>query len=196
MKKIWFWWHKIEYFYRYVIKATTYEIGILADVPNDDNTTADGPVTHQQVDLTFYNTESNDSFINFGTVPLPIQTTGVKGQVITGKWTSFLLLNFGYWREIFFPKLGIAPVNIGAVDDVGDVLKALPFSGTIVNITQADTSFIHISRENLTEHEHEIKLNDSNTDLAQLPILNTVLLPDNFNEAYDTVHSESQSEWL
>ena len=51
---------------------------------NDDNTTNDGPVTRQQVDLTFYNTDSNDSFVNFGDVPLPVQTTGIKGQVITG----------------------------------------------------------------------------------------------------------------
>jgi hypothetical protein len=70
--------------FRYVIKATTYEIGVLADVPDSDNTTIDGPVTKQQVDLSFYNTDSNDSFINFGDVPLPVQTN-VSGQVITGE---------------------------------------------------------------------------------------------------------------
>jgi hypothetical protein len=151
---------------RYVIKAVTYEIGVLADVPNDDNTTANGPVTRQQVDLTFYDTKSNDSFINFGKIPLPVQTN-VSGQIITG----------------------IAPVDIGAVDDLSDVLKALPFSGTIVNITQSDTSFVHLSRENLTDIEQEVFVDGNNgTDLSKLPILNNVLLPDNFEQAYEAVN--------
>ena len=68
------------------------------------------------------------------------------------------------------------------------MLKAIPFSGTIVNITQADTSFVHITRENLTDAENIVHLNDSDTDLAQLPILNTVLLPDSFHEAYEDVN--------
>jgi hypothetical protein len=72
------------YFIRYVIKATTYEIGVLADVPDSDNATEDGPIVKQQVDLSFYNTESNGSHINFGDVPLPVQTN-VSGQIITGK---------------------------------------------------------------------------------------------------------------
>lgn len=79
---IWLYFHVL--FRRYVIKATTYEIGILADVYDDDNTTDNGPVTHQQVDLTFYDTKGNDTVINFGKVPLPVQTTGVNGQIITG----------------------------------------------------------------------------------------------------------------
>ncbi|KAG5678656.1 hypothetical protein PVAND_008311 [Polypedilum vanderplanki] len=151
----------------YIIKATTYEIGILAEVPNDDNTTDDGPVTRQQVDLSFYDTKSNDSFINFGDVPLPVQTTSVNGQVITG----------------------IAPVHIGAVDDVEDVLKALPFTGTILNITQKDTSYIHLNRENLTE-ANQVVLNDKE-DLAKLPILNNILLPDNFDQAFESVNKNA-----
>ncbi|XP_070497272.1 uncharacterized protein [Chironomus tepperi] len=150
----------------YIIKATTYEIGILADVPDNDTTTDNGPVTRQQVDLTFFNTESNGTDVNFGDIPFPVKTTGLKGQVITG----------------------IAPVHIGAVSDINDVIKAIPFSGTIVNITQADTSFVHISRENLTDSENIVHINDTDTDLAQLPILNTVLLPDNFHEAYEDVN--------
>lgn len=141
----------------------TYEIGILADVPDSDNTTANGSVTRQQVDLSFYNAESNDSFINLGDVPLPVQTN-VSGQIITG----------------------IAPVHIGAVQDVSDVLKSLPFTGTIVNITQSDTSYIHVNRENVTDDGQQITLHD-NADLAQLPILNNVLLPDSFNDAYNSV---------
>lgn len=57
---------------------------MLAEVPDSDNTTEDGPIVSQQVDLSFYNTESNDSHINFGDVPLPVQTN-VSGQIITGK---------------------------------------------------------------------------------------------------------------
>lgn len=148
---------------RYIIKATTYEIGILADVPDDDKTTENGTVTRQQVDLSFFNAESNDSFINFGEVPLPVQTN-VSGQIITG----------------------IAPVNIGVVQNVGDVLKSLPFSGTIVNITESDTSFIHVNRENVTDAEQQVILDDD-SDLAKLPILNNVLLPDSFDEAFNSV---------
>lgn len=72
---------------RYIIKATTYEIGVLADVSDSDNTTANGSVTNQQVDLTFYDTQSNDTHINFGDIPLPVQTN-VSGQIITGKYKT------------------------------------------------------------------------------------------------------------
>lgn len=120
-------------------------------------------MTRQQVDLSFFNAESNDSFINLGEVPLPVQTN-VSGQIITG----------------------IAPVHIGAVQDVSDVLKALPFTGTIVNITQSDTSYIHVNRENVTDDSQQITLHD-NTNLSKLPILNNVLLPDSFNDAYNSV---------
>lgn len=150
---------------RYVIKAVVYEIGILADVPDDDNTTDNGPVTHQQVDLTFYDTDSNSSFINFGDIPLPVQTN-VSGQIITG----------------------IAPVHIGALHNVSDILQNLPFSGTIVNITESNTSFFQLNRENVTQAEQEIHL-ANNAQLSQLPILNDVLLPDSFNEAFNSVKS-------
>lgn len=151
-------------FARYVIKAVVYEIGVLADVPNDDNTTANGPVTHQQVDLTFFDTHSNDSFINFGTVPLPVQTN-IRGQIITG----------------------ISPVNIGSVENAEDILKTLPFTGTIINITESDTSYITVNRENITELQQQQIFSDD-TNLSQLPILNDVLLPDTFNDAYDSVN--------
>lgn len=149
---------------RYVIKAVTYEIGILADVPDNDTTTDNGTVTRQQVDVSFFDAESNDSFINFGDVPLPVQTN-VSGQIITG----------------------IAPVHIGAVQDIGDLVRSLPFTGTIVNITQSDTSYVHVNRENLTEFENDVHLDDDD-DLAKLPILNNVLLPDSFQEAYNSVN--------
>lgn len=151
--------------FRYVIKAVTYEIGILADVPDNDTTTDNGPVTRQQVDLSFFDTKSNDSFINFGDVPLPVQTN-VSGQIITG----------------------ISPVHVGAVEgsNLGDILKSLPFSGTIVNITQSDTSFIHVNRENVTDGGPQFSLDDK-SDLSKLPILNNVLLPDSFDDAYNSV---------
>lgn len=78
-------------------------------------------------------------------------------------------------------------MHIGAVDDVKDVLKALPFSGTIVNITESDTSFIHLTRDNLTEAEQEMKIEGNKTDLADLPILNNILLPNSFQEAIENV---------
>lgn len=155
-------------FLRYVIKATTYEIGILADVPDNDTTTSNGSVTHQQVDISFFDTESNDSFINFGDVPLPIQTN-VSGQIITG----------------------ISPVHIGAVHDISQVLESLPFSGTIINITESDTSFLHVSRENITEADQQVTLADD-ANLAELPILNNVLLPDSFSEAFNSVNDKDK----
>lgn len=120
-------------------------------------------MTRQQVDVSFFDAESNDTFINFGDVPLPVQTN-VSGQIITG----------------------ISPVHIGAVQNVGDVLKSLPFTGTIVNITESDTSYIHVSRENITEAEQEFVLPDG-SDLSKLPILNNVLLPDSFDDAFNSV---------
>lgn len=74
------------------------------------------------------------------------------------------------------------------VSNVSDVLKTLPFSGTIVNITEADTSYINFSRDNVTQAEQEIKIGGNNTDLADLPILNNILLPDNFHEAVESVN--------
>ena len=55
-----------------------------------------------------------------------------------------------------------------------------------MNITESDTSYIHFSRDNLTQAEQEIKLGNK-TDLADLPILNNVLLPENFHEAVESV---------
>lgn len=152
-----------------MIKATTYEIGILADVPDNDSTTDDGPVTRQQVDLSFFNAESNDSFINFGDIPLPVHTN-VSGQIITG----------------------VAPVHIGAVQDIGDILKSLPFSGTIVNITEGDSSFVHVNRENLTEYQNQVTL-DNKDSLSQLPILDNLLLPESFDEAFNSVNQDEES---
>lgn len=83
---------------RYIIKATTYEIGILADVPDSDNATVNGSITNQQVDLSFYDTESNDTHINFGDIPLPVQTN-VSGQIITGK--SKLLSKVQSYHDFF-----------------------------------------------------------------------------------------------
>lgn len=122
------------------------------------------------MDISFYDAESNGSFINFGDVPLPVQTN-VSGQIITG----------------------IAPVHIGAVQDVSQVLQSLPFSGTIVNITESDTSYLQIDRENVTDAEQQVTLADG-ADLAQLPILNNVLLPDSFNDAFDSVNKEEKKE--
>lgn len=117
------------------------------------------------MDLTFYDAESNNSYINLGDVPLP-QSVNVSGQIITG----------------------VVPVHIGAVENgnLADIIANLPVTGTIVNITQTDTSFINIERHNVTEESLETKI-DSKDDLAKLPILNEILLPDNLNEAYENV---------
>lgn len=138
-------------------------------MPNNDTTLDNGTVTRQQVDVSFYDAESNDTFLNLGDVPLPVQTS-VSGQIITG----------------------IAPVHIGSVQNIGQVLQKLPFSGTIVNITQGDSAFIHVSRDNVTDAQQQTYY-DNQADLSQLPILNNVLLPNSFDEAYNSVNAPEEA---
>lgn len=102
-------------------------------------------------------------------MPLPVHTN-VSGQIITG----------------------IAPVHIGAVSDVGDILQSLPFSGTIINITQSDQSFVHVNRENISDVDLSTKLEDG-SDLSKLPILNNVLLPNSFDEAVNSVTEKEEN---
>lgn len=140
-----------------------YEVSILVDVPDSDRTLDNGTVTRHQVDVSFFDTESNDTFINFGDIPLPVETN-VSGHILTE----------------------ITPYHIGAVKNIGEVLKSLPFTGSIVNITESDTSYVHVTRENVTQEEQEIHF-ANNTDLSKLPILENVLLPDSFDDAFNSV---------
>ncbi|XP_058828704.1 uncharacterized protein LOC131688453 [Topomyia yanbarensis] len=127
----------------YVVKAIVYEVGILVNVP--DNETDDYPSSEQQVDVTFFSSSSNKSHINLGNIPLPVATS-VNGQVLTG----------------------IAPVHIGAVSDLSQVLQTLPFTGTIVNITQTNTSYIELSQQNISSLSDSANV-VSVSDLAKLP---------------------------
>lgn len=40
---------------------------------------------------------------------------------------------------------GIAPVHIGTIQDAHDIIASLPLTGTIVNISHSDTSFVTLS---------------------------------------------------
>lgn len=84
--------------------------------------------SEERVDLTFYDAHSNQSHINLGNVPLPIQTN-ISGQVLTG----------------------IAPVNIGAFSNPADLLQTLPLTGTIVNITHSNTAFYQLTKSNASD---------------------------------------------
>lgn len=42
---------------------------------------------------------------------------------------------------------GIAPVHIGAIQDASDIIQTLPLTGTIVNISHSDTSFITLTHK-------------------------------------------------
>ncbi|XP_017493296.1 PREDICTED: uncharacterized protein LOC108381390 [Rhagoletis zephyria] len=108
----------------YVVKAVVYEIGILTEV--DDNETSFE--SQERVDLTFYDAHSNQSHINLGDVPLPIQTN-ISGQVLTG----------------------IAPVNIGAFSSPLELLQSLPLTGTIVNITHSNTAYYQLTKSNASD---------------------------------------------
>ncbi|EDV96686.1 uncharacterized protein LOC6558520 [Drosophila grimshawi] len=105
----------------YVVKAVVYEIGILTEVGDNDTDFEE----QERVDLTFFDAHSNDSFINLGNIPLPIQTN-ISGQVLTG----------------------IAPINIGAFSSPQELLETLPLTGSIVNITHSDTAFYQLTKSN------------------------------------------------
>lgn len=154
----------------YVIKAVVYEIGILTEVADGDNTTEDEDFSRERVDLTFYDAHSNASHFNFGDIPLPVQTN-VSGQILTG----------------------IAPVHIGAIQEATDILSSLPFTGTIVNISHSDTSFINLS--------HSPKINENGTildaeDLAKLPGINdqTILIDNTPQESYEDDDDDDDSD--
>lgn len=102
---------------------------------------------HERVDLTFFDAKSNGSHFDLGQIPLPVQTN-VTGQVLTG----------------------IAPIQLGAIQNASDILGTLPLTGTIINITHSDTSFINLT--------HKPSINENGTilnaeDIAKIPGLNT-----------------------
>ncbi|XP_037806506.1 uncharacterized protein LOC119600390 [Lucilia sericata] len=111
----------------YVVKAVVYEIGILTEVDDNDTTSFE---SQERVDLTFFDAHTNESHIDLGNIPLPIQTN-VSGQVLTG----------------------IAPVNIGAISSASELLQTLPLTGSIVNITHSDTAFYKLTKSNVSDEE-------------------------------------------
>lgn len=101
---------------------------------------------HERVDLTFFDAKSNGSHFELGQIPLPVQTN-VTGQVLTG----------------------IAPISLGTIQNGSDILSTLPLTGTIINITHSDTSFINLS--------HKPSFTKNGTildaeDIAKIPGLN------------------------
>lgn len=101
---------------------------------------------HERVDLTFFDAHSNGSHFDLGEIPLPVQTN-VTGQILTG----------------------IAPISLGAIQNASDVLSTLPLTGTIINITHSDTSFINLShRPSVTENGTILNAED----IAKIPGLN------------------------
>ncbi|XP_052859822.1 uncharacterized protein LOC128267071 [Anopheles cruzii] len=135
----------------YVIKAVVYEIGILVNTP-DNETLEDGePITHQQVDLTFFSHSDNGTHFDLGDIPVPVHTS-IQGQVFTG----------------------IAPVHLGAVPtNLTDLLTALPIAGTVVNITQSNSSYVELHRHNISDAPVLL----SHNDLATLSFANSASDP-------------------
>ncbi|TDG52890.1 hypothetical protein AWZ03_000433 [Drosophila navojoa] len=123
----------------YVVKAVVYEIGILTEVGDNDTDFE----SQERVDLTFYDAHTNQSHIDLGNIPLPIQTN-VSGQVLTG----------------------IAPINIGAFSSPQELLQTLPLTGSIVNITHSDTAFYQLTKSNASDLEKPQVLSED--DLAKL----------------------------
>ncbi|XP_057663776.1 uncharacterized protein LOC130898459 [Diorhabda carinulata] len=71
----------------FVVKTIVYEIGILTDAENDTNF---DNKTHEQIDVSFFDPKSNDTFIDLSNIPVPYQTN-VNGVSVTG----FIPANFG-----------------------------------------------------------------------------------------------------
>lgn len=55
-----------------------------------------------------------------------------------------------------------------------------------MNITQSDSSYIKLSRQNVTDDQQNVQFDEENPDFSKLPILNNVLLPDSFDETLGT----------
>lgn len=65
---------------------------------------------------------------------------------------------------------GIAPIQLGSIQNASDILSTLPLTGTIINITHSDTSFINLT--------HKPSINENGTilnaeDIAKIPGLNS-----------------------
>lgn len=103
--------------------------------------------SRERIDLTFFDAHTNDSHIDLGHIPLPVQTN-VSGQVLTG----------------------IAPINIGGFSDPRDILSTLPITGTIVNITHSDTAYFQLTKSN---HSQDLSNPNENIltpeDIAEIP---------------------------
>lgn len=96
--------------------------------------------------MTFFDAHSNGSHFDLGEIPLPVQTN-VSGQILTG----------------------IAPIDLGSIQNASDILNTLPLTGTIINITHSDTSFITLN--------HRPAINENGTilnpeDVKRIPGLN------------------------
>lgn len=104
--------------------------------------------SEQQVDLTFFSHDSNKTHINLGDIPVPVATS-VNGQVLTG----------------------IAPVHLGAVSDLHDLVQTLPISGTIVNITQTNSSYVTLTQKDIEEIEAGSAEAVDVPELTNLPII-------------------------
>ncbi|XP_058067054.1 uncharacterized protein LOC131216556 [Anopheles bellator] len=135
----------------YVIKAVVYEIGILVNTPDNETLEDDEPITHQQVDLSFFSHSDNGTHFDLGDIPVPVHTS-IHGQVFTG----------------------IAPVHLGAVPtNLTDLLTALPIAGTVVNITQSNSSYVELHRHNISDAPVLL----SHNDLATLSFANSASDP-------------------
>lgn len=117
------------------------------------------------MDLSFFDTESNDTHINLGDIPLPVQTN-VNGQILTG----------------------IAPFHIGAVTNFSDILSTLPITGTIVNISESSTSFINLTKHDVPAFNQQTVLSGDDS-LTKIPISPNAngLIPETVDDAFNSL---------
>lgn len=106
--------------------------------------------SRERVDLTFFDAHTNDSHIDLGSIPLPVQTNQ-SGEVLTK----------------------ISPINIGGFSDPREILSTLPITGTIANLTHSDTAFFQVTKSNQElDNPNENILTPE--DIAEIPEVGNV----------------------
>uniref|UniRef100_A0A6M2DYX4 Putative conserved secreted protein n=1 Tax=Xenopsylla cheopis TaxID=163159 RepID=A0A6M2DYX4_XENCH len=128
----------------YVIKTIVYEVAILADPQDDDNSTDNGTYIQEQVDLTFYNAHGNGTHIDLGDIPIPVQTN-ISGHIVTG----------------------ITPVHAGTIPQDPEQLSALLPEGATVTLTKSENSTDQKSESLEKETSDEQENQDETTEFNE-----------------------------
>ncbi|XP_063698853.1 uncharacterized protein LOC134829610 [Culicoides brevitarsis] len=130
----------------YVIRQVVYEVGVLVDVNNTDSEDTEidnsesSELVDDQIQLTIFGSSHNGT-LEFGDVPLPVQVN-TSGHVMTG----------------------LQPIHVGQISNLTALADALPFTGTIVNVTKTESTFLVPDKLNASSAEM-VDVENSNENL-------------------------------